>query len=152
LEKFTELLARHLETFRELERLQVAAFDSMKNRILEGLADLLGRQQAVTVTIAREKAELRPYLDQWEALEPDERRKLREGKPGEIQEALETVAQAIQARHQEWFGSDAEPPGTAPPAGSGPAATGEAGTAADESGKGQAGDLSQLINLYRSLQ
>ena len=130
------MLEKHLKTFRELEGLQVAAFERMKNQLLEGLSELLTRQQAVTQAIAEEKAQLRPYLDQWEALTAGERERLRAGKPGEILEALETVAQAIQARHQDWFGADAAPAS---------ADAGDAGSA------GQA-DLDQLINLYRSQQ
>jgi hypothetical protein len=114
----------------------------MKDRLLEGLSELLVKQQEVTSAIAGEKAGLRPYLDQWEALAPPERETLRAGRPGEILASLEEVAQAIHARHQDWFGSDAGPtPGPGP---SGAPASGDAPA-------GQP-DLTQLINLYRAQQ
>ncbi|MDB6036127.1 MAG: hypothetical protein JWM16_6465 [Verrucomicrobiales bacterium] len=136
-------MARHLETFRELERLQVTALAGVKSQGLEGLAAMLARQQEIMGAIAKEKGELKPYLDQWEALQPEVRAKLRAGRPGEILEALETVAQGIQARHQEMFGAD------------------DPATAAGASGKQAGGDpaktekqpdLSQMINIYRALQ
>lgn len=144
MEVFTDLLARHLETFRKLEGLQVKALDGMKNQGMEGLAALLASQQDVLLAIAREKAELKPHLDQWELLLPDIRSRLRKGKAGEILDALETVAQGIQARHQDWFGAE---PGDAPapnPGAAGQSTGKEAGEAAP--------DLSQTINIYRSLQ
>ena len=82
--------------------------------------------------IAREKGELKPYLDQWEGLPAAERARLRAGRPGEILDALEAVAHGIQARHQAMFGDDgasAKPAKEEPPQ-----------------------DLSQMINLYRGLQ
>lgn len=144
MEVFTDLLASHLETFRKLEGLQVKALDGMKNQGMEGLAALLASQQEVLVTIAREKAELKPHLDRWEMLQPEVRGQLRKGRAGEILDALETVAQGIQARHQEWFGAE---PGDEPAP--------KAGAAGQASGKdaGEAApDLSQTINIYRSLQ
>lgn len=133
LETFTGLLARHLETFREFERLQVSALEGVKSQGLEGLAAMLARQQEIMAAIAREKGELKPYLDQWEGLPAGERAKLRAGRPGEILDALEQVAKGIQARHQAMFGGDdasgAKPATEEPPR-----------------------DLSQTINLYRGLQ
>lgn len=137
LEIFIGLLTRHLETFRLLEVLQVKALDGMKGRGVEGLAAMLASQQEVLVAIAREKAELKPLLDSWETLDPARRGQLREGRAGEILDALEAVAKSIQARHQEMFGDD--PKETNPAAAPAPAAA-----------SGQ--DLSQTINLYRSLQ
>ena len=131
LETFSGLLARHLETFREFERLQLSALEGVKSQGLEGLAAMLTRQQEIMAAIAREKGELRPYLDQWEALPANERALLRAGRPGEILDSLEAVAKGIQARHQAMFGGD------------------------DASGKGKEEpprDLSQTINLYRGLQ
>jgi hypothetical protein len=127
-------LARHLETFKEFESLQMTALDGVKAQGLEGLASLLARQQGIMAAIAREKAELKPFLDQWEKLEAGERAALRAGRPGEILDALEAVARGIQARHQAMFGDD----------GSGPAAA----KAQEEPPR----DLSQMINLYRGLQ
>lgn len=144
LEVFTNLLARHLETFRKLEGLQVKALDGMKSQGMEGLAALLASQQDVLLAIAREKAELKPHLDRWELLQPELRSQLRKGKAGEILDALEAVAQGIQARHQDWFGAE---PGDTP--------TPKAGSADQTAGKdaGEAApDLSQTINIYRSLQ
>lgn len=132
LEDFTALMARHLESFRTLESLQVAALEGMKNQGVEGLAALLQKQQAVYVDIASQTADIKPLLTRWEALPAEERERLRKGKAGEILAALETVAQAIQARHKEMFGGDA-------------------GAAEEKSGDAPA-DLSQKINLYRGLQ
>jgi hypothetical protein len=132
LETFTALIAKHLESFRTLESLQVAALEGMKNQGVEGLADLLQRQQAVYVDIAGQMAELKPLLTKWEGLRPEVREKLRQGKPGEILTALETVAQSIQGRHKEMFG-------------------GEPGDKTAEK-PDEGADLSQRLNLYRGLQ
>ena len=125
-------MARHLETFKEFERLQMSALEGVKSQGLEGLAAMLARQQEIMAAIAREKGELKPYLDQWEGLPAAERARLRAGRPGEILDALEAVAHGIQARHQAMFGDDgasAKPAKEEPPQ-----------------------DLSQMINLYRGLQ
>ncbi|MDB5102527.1 MAG: hypothetical protein JWP91_216 [Fibrobacteres bacterium] len=107
---------------------------------------MLTRQQEILTAIAREKSALRPYLDQWEALKPEERTALRAGRPGEILESLESVAQTIQARHQEMFGAD-DPANPGPPGAQGaPAGSPQAKDAAKEP------DLSQMINIYRGLQ
>lgn len=121
-----------------LESLQAKALDGMKGQGVEGLTALLASQQEVLQSIAREKAELKPYLDQWERLEAGDRAKLRQGRAGEILDALEAVAQGIQAKHQAMFGDD----GSAGPAG----ASGQA--KAEE----PAPDLSQTIKFYRGLQ
>ena len=134
---FTGLLGRHLETFRTLEGIQKQALEGMKTQGMEGLAALMARQGEVLQAIGREKAELRPYLDQWEQLPPEARGALRKGEAGEILDALEAVAQGIAARHQEMFGED---PGAAKPA------QGEA-----KSGDEPPQDLSQTINFYRGL-
>ena len=133
-------MGKHLDTFRELERLQMSALDSVKNQGLEGLAAMLERQQEIMAAIVREKGELRPFLDQWESLEKGERARLRAGRPGEILESLETVAKAIQARHQEMFGADET---------AGPASGGKPGAPMETE---KQPDLSQMINLYRALQ
>jgi len=133
LETFTGLLARHLETFREFEGLQMAALESVKSQGLEGLEAMLARQGEIMSAIAREKGELKPYLDQWEGLPSPERARLRAGRPGEILDALEGVAKGIQARHQAMFGDDGSTPAAA---------------AKEEPPR----DLSQMINLYRGLQ
>lgn len=112
----------------------MAALDGVKAQGLEGLASLLARQQEIMAAIAREKGELKPFLDQWEKLEAGARAALRAGRPGEILDALEAVARGIQSRHQAMFGDD----------GSGPAAA----KAQEEPPR----DLSQMINLYRGLQ
>jgi hypothetical protein len=110
----------------------------MQSQGMEGLAALMARQGEVLEAIGREKAELRPYLDRWEQLPADERGTYRQGDAGRILDALEAVAQGIQARHQEMFGED---PGAAKP----------------EPGKPQAPapappqDLSQTIKFYRGL-
>jgi hypothetical protein len=141
LETFTGLLAKHLETFRELERLQVTALEGVKSQGLEGLAAMLARQQEILAAIAGEKAELRPYLDQWEGLQADARAGMRAGRPGEILEALETVAQGIQARHQAMFGADDA------------GAQGAAGTGGQpQKPDAKEPDLSQMINIYRAMQ
>ena len=132
LETFSGLLARHLETFREFERLQLSALEGVKSQGLEGLAAMLARQQEIMAAIAREKGDLKPYLDQWEALPAQERALLRAGRPGEILDALEAVAKGIQARHQAMFGGD----------------DGAGGKGKEEPPR----DLSQTINLYRGLQ
>ena len=106
METLIGLLTKHLETFRELESLQVSALHAVKNQILEGLPELITRQSDIMSSIAREKTELRPFLDQWEGLKPEVRQELRNGRAGEIQKELEKVAHAIQARHQEMFGAD----------------------------------------------
>ncbi len=139
LETFTGLLGKHLETFRELESLQAAALEGVKNQILEGLSGLMTRQQDVMASISREKEALRPYLDQWEALKPEERQQLRNGRAGEILADLETVAKSIQAKHQEMFGGEDAAPGA-----------GTEGGAKDAPAK--PADLSQTINIYRALQ
>lgn len=104
----------------------------MKSQGLEGLAAMLARQQEIMAAIAREKGELKPYLDQWEGLPPAERARLRAGRPGEILDSLEAVAKGIQARHQAMFGDD--------------------GTSAKPAKEEPPQDLSQMINLYRGLQ
>lgn len=151
METFTGLLGKHLETFRELESLQSAALQGMKNQGLDGLAAMLARQQEILAAIGKEKGGLRPFLDQWEGLPAAERARLRAGRPGEILDALETVAQAIHARHQEMFGADEAAPGSAPSS-----ATPSAGTAASDGSPGNPAspetDLSQRINIYRGLQ
>ncbi len=92
--------------------------------------------------IAREKAELRPYLDQWEVLKPEVRQAMRNGRAGEIQQELEKVAHAIQARHQEMFGAD-EVASTQ---------TGQPHSGHDDKvPAAPAPDLSQTINSYRAL-
>lgn len=139
LDIFTGLLGRHLETFRKLEEIQKQALAGMQNQGMEGLAALMARQTEVLQAIGREKAELRPYLDQWEQLPADVRGAHRQGEAGRILDALETVAQGIQARHQEMFGED---PGAAKPA------QGKPGAGADDA---PPQDLSQTINLYRGL-
>jgi transposase len=140
LETFTGLLGKHLETFRELESLQAAALQGVKNQVLEGLAGLMTRQADVMAAIAREKSELRPFLDQWEGLKPEVRQELRNGKAGDILTALETVAKSIQAKHQEMFGEDLG------------AATPGQGGAEGGGAEAKPQDLSQTINIYRALQ
>jgi hypothetical protein len=135
LDTFTALMSAHLESFRALESLQVKALEGMKNQGVEGLAELLNRQQAVYVDIAGQMAEIKPLLNRWEALEAGERERLRQGKAGEILAELEKIAQAIQARHKDMFGGDAK--------------SGEAGSGAAAA---EPADLSQKINLYRGLQ
>jgi hypothetical protein len=132
LETFTGLLARHLDTFKEFERLQVAALEGVKTQGLEGLTAMLARQSEIMDAIAREKDEIKPYLDRWEGLPAPERARLRAGRPGEILDALEAVAKGIQARHQAMFGDD--------------------GSAAQPKQEEPPRDLSQMINLYRGLQ
>jgi len=90
---------------------------------------------------ADRKAELKSYLDRWQALEPSERERLRQGKAGEILAAMDAVANAIQGRHQDWFGAELPAAGAAPAKDAGSADKG-----------GEAGDLSQMINIYRGLQ
>jgi hypothetical protein len=138
-----------LQTFRKLEGLQVQALEGMKTQGAEGLAALLAGQQEVLLAIAREKAELKPFLDAWEKLDPARRGELRKGEAGDILDALEAVAKGIQARHADWFGDD---PGTG--AQGGTAQGGQAGGAARDGRAGGDGgqDLSQTINFYRSLQ
>jgi len=111
----------------------MAALESVKSKGLEGLEALLARQGEIMAAIAREKGELKPYLDQWEGLPAPERARLRAGRPGEILDALEGVAKGIQARHQAMFGDDGSAPSSA---------------AKEEPPR----DLSQMINLYRGLQ
>lgn len=155
LETFTGLLGKHLETFRELESLQSAALQGMKNQGMDGLAAMLARQQEILAAIALEKGGLRPFLDQWESLPAAERARLRQGRPGEILDALEGVAQTIQARHQEMFGADDADMGSAPAAGgsaSDPAAPGVSGNVSGKAAQAQEPDLSQRINIYRGLQ
>jgi hypothetical protein len=123
------------------------ALEGVKSQGLEGLTAMMTRQQEILAAIAREKGELRPYLDQWEALQSGERARLRAGRPGEIMEALETVAQAIQARHQEMFGADD------PASGGKPGQVGAAAGAGSQGGEAaKEPDLSQRINIYRGLQ
>lgn len=131
--------------------MQTAALEGVKKQGLEGLAAMLTRQQEILASIAREKGELRPFLDQWEGLPADDRSKLRAGRPGEILESLESVAQTIQARHQEMFGGDAAPgaSGAGTPAGSIPQSGAGAG---NPPAAGNEADLSQRINIYRGLQ
>jgi hypothetical protein len=148
-------LAKHLETFQELERMQVKALEGMKSQGLEGLTAMLTRQQEVMTAIAQEKSGLRPYLDQWEGLQAETRARLRAGRPGEILQALENVAQGIQARHAEMFGAD-EIAGTGtrsagPSAGVKPDG-GKSGDGDASKDQAQAPDLSQMINIYRALQ
>jgi hypothetical protein len=147
-------LGKHLETFRELESLQSAALDGMKNQGIEGLTAMLAKQQEILAAIGREKGGLRPFLDQWEGLPAAERARLRAGRPGEILDALETVANTIQARHQAMFGADEAALGAATSSGasaSGPALSG--GTAGSgNDAPAQEPDLSQRINIYRGLQ
>jgi len=113
----------------------------MQSQGLEGLEALMARQGEVLQSIGREKAALRPYLDQWERLPAEERGAHRRGEAGRILEALEAVAQGIQARHQEMFGED---PGAARP--------GQGKPDADAGAEGAPPrDLSQTINLYRGL-
>lgn len=113
---------------------------------------MLARQQEILAAIGREKGGLRPFLDEWEGLPAAERARLRAGRPGEILDALETVAQAIQARHQEMFGVDDAAPGTAASQGnSTPAATDSSGGSGDSAASRET-DLSQRINIYRGLQ
>jgi hypothetical protein len=127
-------LARHLDTFKEFERLQMAALEGVKAQGLEGLASMLARQQEIMAAIAREKGELKPYLDHWDMLPPEGRARLRMGRPGEILDALEAVARGIQARHQAMFGDDGS------------------GASAAKGKEEPPRDLSQMINLYRGLQ
>jgi hypothetical protein len=132
--------------------LQTAALEGVKKQGLEGLAAMLSRQQEILASIAREKEELRPFLDQWEALPAAERSKLRAGRPGEILESLESVAQTIQARHQDMFGGD---PAAGLPAASGPGTSAPGSTPQGGAGAqagGSEADLSQRINIYRGLQ
>ena len=138
---FTDLLRKHLETFRTLEEIQKQALAGMQSQGMEGLAALMARQGEVLQAIGREKAELRPYLDQWEQLPAEVRGEHRRGEAGRILDALEGVAQGIQARHQEMFGED---PGAAKPARGTQGAGAEAEAAPPQ-------DLSQTINFYRGL-
>jgi hypothetical protein len=64
---------------------------------------------------------------------------------------LETVAQAIQARHQEMFGADDAAPGSAPSAGRPATGTAASGGSRDDAASPEP-DLSQRINIYRGLQ
>lgn len=109
---------------------------------------MLAKQQEILSAIGREKAGLRPFLDQWEGLPAAERARMRKGRPGEILDALEAVANTIQARHQAMFGADDAVPGSASSAGTGPSPS--AGSGNDTSA--QEPDLSQRINIYRGLQ
>jgi hypothetical protein len=119
----------------------------VKSRGLEGLTEMLARQREIMDAIAREKGDLRPYLDQWERLDSETRGRLRQGRPGEILDALEVVAKGIQARHQEMFGGD--DPASGETGGDRAAGNGEAGSAGESAGRP---DLSQVINIYRSMQ
>jgi hypothetical protein len=138
--------------------LQTAALEGVKKQGLEGLAAMLTRQQEILASIAREKGELRPFLDQWEGLPAAERSRLRAGRPGEILESLESVAQTIQARHQDMFGGD--PASGLPPASGAPGAGASAPGSGPQGGPGggnppaagNEADLSQRINIYRGLQ
>jgi hypothetical protein len=147
-------LGRHLETFRALEGLQTAALEGMKSQGIEGLTAMLAKQQEILAAIGREKGGLRPFLDQWEGLPAAERARLRAGRPGEILDALEAVANAIQARHQAMFGADDAAMGSARSAATG--ASGESGAIPSAGSGGQQPapepDLSQRINIYRGLQ
>ena len=142
LEIFIGLLSKHLETFKELENLQATALNAVKNHVLDGLAGHMTRQGEVLSSIAREKADLRPYLDQWEGLKPEVRQQLRDGKAGQILLALEDVAKGIQAKHQEMFGAE--------DTGVSGGAVGNAGASQESVAKQP--DLSQTINAYRALQ
>ncbi len=117
---------------------------------------MLVRQQEVMAGIAKEKDQLRPYLDQWEGLRADTRAQLRAGRAGEIMAALETVAEGIQARHAEMFGADESAVARGGSGGQAGAPNGPAG-AKPPGGDGakpdpQAPDLSQMINIYRAMQ
>ncbi len=140
METFVRLLSRHLDTFRGLETLQAAALKGVQNQAVESLTDLLAKQGDVMTAIAREKAELKPYLDQWESLDAGLKQELRAGKPGEILMALESIAQSIQARHQDMFGADDS------------AASGSGQKQGQATGSPPAPDLAQTINIYRALQ
>lgn len=135
------MLGRHLETFRKLEGMQSQALEGMKSQGMEGLAALMAGQQDVLQSIAREKAELKPHLDRWESLDPEERARLRQGKAGEILDALETVARNIAARHKDWFGDDGS---------AAPESSKEGGAVKKDNQPPQ--DLSQTINMYRGLK
>lgn len=144
-------MGKHLETFRALEGLQTAALEGMKSQGIEGLTAMLAKQQEILAAISMEKSGLRPFLDQWESLSATERARLRAGRPGEILDALEAVANTIQARHQAMFGADDAALGSAPSAGTGPSgATPSAGSGKDS--QAPETDLSQRINIYRGLQ
>lgn len=121
--------------------LQAAALSAVKNQLLDGLSAVVAKQGDIMTAIAKEKSELKPYLDEWEKLQPEIRSQYRQGKAGNILSALENVAQSIQAKHQEMFGSDE--PSLAGSNGS----SGENKIALDP-----APDLSQTINIYRSFQ
>ena len=123
LDTFIDLLSKHLKTFRELEALQAAALKSVKSQVVDGLTEVLGKQNEVMTAITNEKSSLKPYLDQWELLDAKVREKLRSGKAGEILLALETVAHSIQAKHQEMFGGE----------------------------ENKSENLSQTINIYRAM-
>lgn len=111
----------------------MAALAGVKSQGMEGLEAILARQNEILAAIAREKGELKPFLDRWEGLAAGERERLRAGRPGEILDALEAVAKGIQARHQAMFGDDA-------------------GASAAAAQQEPPRDLSQTINLYRGLQ
>jgi len=123
LDTFIDLLSKHLKTFRELEALQAAALKSVKSQVVDGLTEVLGKQNEVITAITNEKSSLKPYLDQWESLDAKVREKLRSGKAGEILLALETVAHSIQSKHQEMFGGE----------------------------ENKSENLSQTINIYRAM-
>ncbi len=144
---FTAKLDRHLQTFRELESLQEEALTAVKNNVLEGLSNLMTRQSVVLKSIGDEKADLKPYLDQWESLSKESRQNLRHGPAGEILDLLEKVAHGIGAKHQAMFGGEGISQNGGPLDGN----NGNSGNknAEAESEASQIG-LNQTINLYRA--
>jgi transposase len=141
LDTFIALLGKHLQTFRELEDLQTMALQAVNNQMPEGLTTLITKQAEILASISREKSELRPFLDQWEGLQPEERRRLRAGKAESILADLENIAHSIQAKHQKMFGEEEN---TNTSAGTSPGS--------NQAGEAKQPNLSQTINIYRSLQ
>ncbi len=147
MEVFTAKLDCHLQTFRELESLQEEALAAVKNNVLEGLSNLMLRQSAVLKSIGEEKADLKPYLDQWESLSKESRENLRQGRAGEILDLLEKVAHGIGAKHQAMFGGEGINE-------NGSGLGGSAGNNGDKNGEVESDSaqngLNQTINLYRA--
>jgi hypothetical protein len=106
---------------REIEALQAQALACLNEGAFSGLMELVQKQEAVQARMAAARQELGPMLKTFEQMSVEEKSEIRSHGVGDLLVAIESVAAAIQGRHQGAFPSDAPASSGAPAASGHPA-------------------------------
>ncbi len=133
LKDFTNLLASHLNTFKELARIQAEAFSLLNRPLTDKMEALLTRQSVVSHSLSEERIALNPYLTQWTSMDREIRDQMMLEGAGEILRELEETARGIQERHDGWFG-------------------GSSTSDSPETSQAQGEGLSDMVRFYRGLR